>query len=86
MNPRISIDFEPAEGAVVRMLGLIERRGFEVRGIGMTEHDGGGSASMMLELAPRDPSRRVEVLDLQLRRLHGVRDIATFAARPGSTS
>lgn len=86
MNPRMSIQFEPAEGAVVRMLGLIERRGFELRGLGMVEHDGGGSASMMVELSPRDPSRRLEVLDLQLRRLHGVRDIVTFAPDDGALS
>ncbi len=79
MNGRINIDFDVAEGAVIRMLGLVERRGFDVRGVGMTEHPGGETASMTLELAARDSDRRLEVLDLQLRRLHGVRGVALLA-------
>lgn len=84
MSARMSIEFDVGEGAVVRMLGLIERRGYELRGIGMTEHDCGGTASMVVELSPRDSGRRIDVLDLQLRRLHGVRNILTFD--PGAPS
>lgn len=86
MTARMSIEFDTAEGAVVRMLGLIERRGFVVHGIGMTEHEGGDTALMMVELAPRDAGRRLDVLDLQLRRLHGVREIATFDPPSGALS
>ena len=86
MNARISIDFEFAEGAVLRMLGLVERRGFEIRGIGMVENERGAAAKMMLELAPRDASRRIEVLDLQLRRLHGVHDVVTNHPPAGPAS
>ena len=86
MNARISIDFDRAEGAVLRLIGLVERRGFEVRGIAMGEHASDGTASMTLDVSPRDAGRRLEVLDLQLRRLHGVRSIATFAPPAGSVS
>lgn len=79
MSNRISIEFAIAEGAVLRMLGLVERRGFLVSGIGMTEHEDGETASMMIEVVPRDDGRRLDVLDLQLRRLHGVRRVSLFS-------
>ena len=78
MSARILIDFAMAEGAVPRMLGLVERRGFQVRGIGMEEDEAGETASLTLEVSPRDAGRRLDVLDLQLRRLVGVRDVITF--------
>jgi acetolactate synthase II small subunit len=77
---RLAINFTVAEGAVVRMLGLIERRGFAVTGLGMTEHGAGETASMVVELAPRDAGRSLDTLDLQLRRLHGVSHVSTFTA------
>ena len=65
----VTIAFAPGEGAVVRMLGLVERRGFTVRSIVMSE------GSMTIDVEARDASRRLDVLDLQLRRLHEVRDV-----------
>jgi len=70
---RIEIDFAMAEGAVLRMLGLVERRGFEVRSIAMTGREGRGSLS--LDVSPRDPGRRPEVVAGQLRRLNDVRHV-----------
>jgi acetolactate synthase-1/3 small subunit/acetolactate synthase II small subunit len=75
---RLVVDFAPMEGAVLRMLGLVERRGFRVSGIGMTERPCGKQASLELEIVARDSGRRIDVLGLQLRRLHGVSDV-TFA-------
>ena len=69
----LTIAFEPAEGAVVRMLGLVERRGFEVRSIVMS------AGTMTLDVNPRDASRSLDVLDLQLRRLIDVRDVQVAA-------
>lgn len=86
MTARMNIEFEVGEGAIVRMLGLIERRGYEVRGLGMSEHECGRTASMVVELAARDASRRIDVLDLQLRRLHGVRNITTLVSSSGASS
>jgi len=71
---RVEIDFALAEGAVLRMLGLVERRGFEVRGIAMAERDGQGS--LALDLRPRDAGRRLELIAAQLRRLHDVRHVS----------
>jgi acetolactate synthase regulatory subunit len=75
MMEKLVVDFAPMEGAVLRMLGLVERRGFRVSGIGMTEQPCGRRASLELELVARDAGRRVEVLGHQLRRLHGVAEV-----------
>ena len=72
MSGRVVIDFRPEEGAVPRIVGLVERRGFELRGISMI-----GNA-LTLELEPRDPSRRLDLLDRQLCRLDGVSQVSVF--------
>lgn len=72
MTDRIFIEFTPAEGALLRLIGLIERRGFRVIAIDMAELPGGGRAAATLDLAARDGARALETLGLQLRRLHGV--------------
>ena len=69
MVTRLNIAFAPGEGALVRMLGLVERRGFDVRGVSMAD------GSMTLDVEARDGSRRLDMLDLQLRRLVDVRDV-----------
>ena len=65
---RITIRFAPGEGAIGRIVGLVERRGFECRAMAMTQQDR-TTAAMTLDLVPRDASRRLDVLDLQLKRL-----------------
>ena len=76
MSDKIRIDFAMAEGAVLRVLGLIERRGYRLCAIGMTEHEDGETASMELEIAARDAGRDLAVLDRQIRRLVGIRAVA----------
>ena len=77
MTERLTIDFKPAEGAVVRMIGLVERRGYVVRGLAMNEQDDG--ASLTMDLEPRDPSRRVSVVAQQLGRLVDVKQVSLSA-------
>lgn len=67
MTDRLTIEFDPAEGAVLRMLGLIERRGYLLRSIMMSEQPAG--ASLIVDVEPRDSGRRVQVVAEQLRRL-----------------
>lgn len=86
MNDRIRIDFAMAEGAVLRVLGLIERRGYVVRGIGMAEHEDGETASMELEIAARDAGRELDVLDLQIRRLAGIRAVSRYPVQMASAA
>lgn len=73
MVTRLTIAFAPGEGALVRMLGLIERRGFDVRAIEMA------NGSMTLDVEPRDAARNVDMLDLQLRRLIDVSEVMVAA-------
>jgi len=84
MNGRLVIAFRDEEGAVGRIVGLIERRGFVLRGIAMSgEAPGAGGGlghKLTLDVAARDASRRLDVLDLQLMRLDGVSQVSTIAA------
>jgi acetolactate synthase II small subunit len=80
---RLAIDLTPAEGAVVRVLGLVERRGFVVRGLAMNEDERG--ASLVIDLEPRDPGRRTEVVARQLGRLVDVNHV-TIAPRDTGNS
>jgi acetolactate synthase II small subunit len=74
VTERLTIDFTPAEGAVVRMIGLVERRGYVVRGLAMNEQADG--ASLTMDVEPRDPSRRVQVVAQQLGRLVDVNQVS----------
>lgn len=72
MNARLIIEYYVAEGAVLRMLGLIERRGFRVTRIAMAEQPCGRRGTLMLEVLASDAGRTTDILALQLGRLHGV--------------
>jgi acetolactate synthase-1/3 small subunit/acetolactate synthase II small subunit len=74
VTERLTIDFTPAEGAVVRMIGLVERRGYVVRGLAMNEQ--ADSASLTMDVEPRDASRRVQVVAAQLGRLIDVKHVS----------
>ena len=69
---RLVVEFTAQEGALVRMLGVVERRGFIVRRTVMAELPCGRRATLALTVEPRDESRSVETLALQLGRIHGV--------------
>ena len=84
MSGRIEIGFANAEGAVLRMLGAVERRGFQLRGISMSERD--GEAAMSLEVQARLPERSLEVVAAQLRRLDEVRQVSFSTSCPGASS
>jgi acetolactate synthase regulatory subunit len=74
VTAQITIRFAPGEGAIGRIVTLIERRGFILRALAM--HEQGDGASMTLDFVARDPSRRFEVLDLQLKRIIGVTSVS----------
>ena len=82
MNERLNINFTPAEGAVVRILGLVERRGYIVRGISMREH--ADCASLVINVEPRDASRRVQVVAQQLAKLIEVNSVSLATRDAGS--
>ena len=84
MSERLIVNFTPAEGAAIRMLGLVERRGYSLRGLTMEEQPGG--ASMTIDLEPRAPSRRIEVVARQLDRLVDVNSVSIVTASQGSVA
>ena len=84
MSERLVISFTPAEGAVVRMLGLVERRGYSLVGLAMEEQANG--ASIILDVQPRDQSRRVEVIARQLDRLVDVNSVSILTGTQASPS
>jgi acetolactate synthase II small subunit len=67
----VVIDLAPAEGALPRVLGLVERRGFRLRGIAMAE-----GSPLSIDVEAHDPGRRFDVLALQLGRLSDVRSVS----------
>jgi acetolactate synthase II small subunit len=69
---RLVVEYMAGEGALVRMLGVVERRGFILRRSVMAELPCGRRATLALTVEPRDAGRSVETLARQLARLHGV--------------
>lgn len=86
MSEKIVVDFAPMEGAVLRLLGLVERRGFRVSGLVMSEQPCGKRASLVLDVEPRDGNRSVDVLELQIRRLHGILGVTTASFAQGKAA
>lgn len=78
MSARLKIEFANNEGALLRVLGTVERRGFMIKSVAMNEHADGGIASLIVEVAPRGAERKLEVLTAFLRRLHEVQSIHSF--------
>ncbi len=84
MSVRLEIHFTPGEGAVLRMLGLVERRGFRVHGIAMTEMANRGS--LAVDLKPLDSGRHLDVIARQLARLVDVQSVALSPSQPGTSA
>jgi acetolactate synthase-1/3 small subunit/acetolactate synthase II small subunit len=82
VSGHIEVNFIPGEGAVLRMLGLVERRGFAVRRIAMDENS--TSATLAMDVEARDPLRRLDVLSRQLERLIEVRSVAISPQQAGT--
>jgi acetolactate synthase II small subunit len=81
---QLVISFKPAEGALIRILGLIERRGFKLRDLAVRDED--TDASIVVDLTARDAARELHVLARQVARLIDVKSVAvgTPAAGPYS--
>jgi acetolactate synthase regulatory subunit len=74
----LSLSLSAAEGALVRVLGLIERRGFAFAGAEMSSANGGFS----LRLRIAENGRPMDVLVRQIKRLPDVREASFAPARP----
>jgi acetolactate synthase-1/3 small subunit/acetolactate synthase II small subunit len=84
VSERLIISFTPAEGAVLRVLGLVERRGYSLLGLAMKEQPNG--ASIVIDLEPRDSSRRLDVIARQLERLVEVNSVSIVNAMQAAQS
>lgn len=71
MNRTIEVSLSRAEGAIVRTLGLIERRGFVVESVATQGGPGDDALVLRVEVASR--GRPVDVLVRQILRLIDVR-------------
>lgn len=82
MDPcMLHIELEHAEGAVRRILGVVEGRGFEVRSISMDANTP-SAASLMLCVEGRGAGRDPDILKRQIARLYGVRRVGPDAVTP----
>jgi len=79
MNHTLNITFEAHEGAMLRLLGLIQRRGFAVEAISMQACPG-LEKTATLTLSPMGAGYRIEVLQRQIERLREIRDVRIVAA------
>lgn len=84
MTTRLEIRLSPNEGALIRTLGLIQRRGFSVESMDLRAAGSGQRLRLKLADSPRCPG----VLARQLERLHDVEhvrrlDVAGAGRRAG---
>jgi acetolactate synthase regulatory subunit len=75
MNHELTIEMDAIEGAMIRVLGTIERRGFELLAVS-SERQGN---AMQLKVEVDGGERSIEVLARQLQR---VIDIRTLSFQP----
>jgi len=80
MTTQIDIDFLPAEGAVVRLIGLMERRGYELEA--MNYAPATGTHRLSVTVRPRPGPRRIETLKAQIARVYGVVSVSGMAMPP----
>ncbi|MBI1366315.1 MAG: hypothetical protein GC153_10230 [Alphaproteobacteria bacterium] len=76
----IRIEFDAVEGAIRRLLGVIEARGFDVKA--MTMGSDLNRSNMTVGVAPRDENRCVDLLSRQIARIEGVRHVARVTPTP----
>ena len=68
----LHLHVDRAEGSLQRLIGLIERRGFEIDHMTVGEHDE-DTRSLAVGVRARDAGRCVDILGRQIDRLYGVR-------------
>ena len=74
MNHTMTLTIQRVEGALIRALGLIERRGFAVTSIDASADE--AAQQMELTIEVRSSGRSVDVLARQIEKLFDVRSVA----------
>ena len=81
MTARMDVDFMPAEGAMLRILGLIERRGFRIRELTLSERPAQPS-SLSILFEARDAGRQPDIVALQVGNLVDVSSVTLSPSQP----
>jgi len=81
MSTTLYLLLDRAEGSLVRLLGLIERRGFHIDQMVLTE--AGSERNLTLKVRGSDGSRSPDVLKRQIDRLYGMRRVACDGTSDG---
>ena len=79
MTDTIQIQIDRAEGSLQRLIGLVERRGFHIDGMSLS--DEGAMRRVQLQVRGRDEGRCTENLGRQIDKLIGATRIG-FAPAP----
>lgn len=77
MNDTFILQIDRAQGSLQRLIGVVERRGFDIERMSVTES--GAHREVRLRLNPRDAGRCADVLGRQIDRLIGVRRLSPAA-------
>ncbi|CAN5200532.1 hypothetical protein BH09PSE1_BH09PSE1_23000 [soil metagenome] len=78
MTDTVHILIDRADGALQRLIGLVERRGFHIDAMNMAPE--GEALRIALTVRGRDVGRSIDNLGLQIDRLVGARRISNDAA------
>lgn len=78
MNHTLRMNIHKVEGAIIRLLGLIERRGFSVTA--MNAHSDEATQQVEITVHLRATDRSVDTLAKQIEKLYDVRSVACLTA------
>ena len=74
MSNTLRIELADREGALMRLIGLIERRGFAIARMDKSPAES-GQAMITMSVAAREGARRIDVLVRQISRLFEVESV-----------
>lgn len=74
----LHLHIDRADGSLQRLIGLVERRGFHIDG--MTLSDEGHGRRVQMAVRGRDDGRSIDTLGRQIDRLFGVTRLSSPAA------
>ncbi|WP_300543607.1 ACT domain-containing protein [Maricaulis sp.] len=76
MRDTLRIELSDSEGALMRLVGLVERRGFTIATLEKADA-ADGQSTVIMRLSARDGARSLDVLTRQIGRLFDVRAVFT---------
>ncbi|MDP3079489.1 MAG: ACT domain-containing protein [Brevundimonas sp.] len=79
MTDTLHIQIDRADGSLQRLIGLVERRGFHIDGLSLS--DEGALRRVQMQVRGRDAGRCAENLGRQIDKLVGATRV-TFAVQP----